>query len=343
VSSSPATRTGRRPLVAVGAVLVIVLLGAAAYLLLREEPVVDLSPEPPAPEAEPLYMPLTGVETDEVPSRPALLVKVSNSPEARPQTGLDAADVVFEELTEGGITRFVAVFHSHLPEVVGPIRSARPVDTQLMGGFGRPGVAYSGARPEVQGLLADVSAASITEGAAGFFRDDGRYAATPVAPHNLFLRTDEGLAALADGGAQPLEPIGWEFSDDPPPGGEDGGTELALAMSHSFHTGWRYDVETGVYRREQNGSASRVTGPGRIGASNVVVLAVRHYVGESGYPETDVIGGGEALVLRDGLRYSARWSKPSPTDPLLILTADGGDVFPFARGPTWIHLPDDLP
>ena len=99
----------------------------------------------------------------------------------------------------------------------------------------------------------------------------------------------------------------------------------------------------GLYRRQQNDADSLVTGTGQIGAANVVVLAVRHYVGETGYPETDVVGEGDAVVLRDGRRYPARWSKPEDTAPLRLLAADGAATFPLKPGPTWILLPDRLP
>jgi hypothetical protein len=325
----------------------------------------DVEPEP-EPEPEPAAWPLTGVRTDDVTSRPALIVKVSNSPEARPQTGLELADVVFEELVEGGVTRFAAVFHSRTPEVVGPVRSARPVDAQLLSGFGRPGFAYSGAREEVRELLARTAGVLLTEGDPGFFRDDGRYASTPVAPHDLFLTADETWEAALAGGAAPLGDLGWAFDDELPPteaaggdggggtgaGGADGdggggtggdGTTVEIVMSDAFRTTWTYDPEAGVYRRAQNGVPSEVTGPGAIAAANVVVVRARHYRGASGFPETDVVGEGEAVVLRDGRRYAARWSKPSASDPLLVLTADGRAPFPFQRGTTWIHLPEDLP
>jgi hypothetical protein len=344
--------TTRRTVLALVAVVAVLVVGVAAVVLLRDAPATapgspgapedPADPDDAAPPADPERAPLTGLPAEEDLERPALLVKVSNSPEARPQTGFEQADVVYEELVEGGVTRFMAVFHSQLPSVVGPVRSARPVDIQVMSGYGVPGFAYSGARPEVRALLADAPAVTITEGAAGFFRDDGTYASTPVAPHDLFLRVTDALEAVTAGGARPLGDLGWRFADAPPPGGSDAGAELAVPMSDSFTTTWTYDAEAGLYRRAQNGAPSLVTGPGEIGAANVVVLAVRHYVGASGYPETDVLGEGEALVLRDGRRYAARWSKPQAPDPLRILTP-AGEVFPLKPGPSWLHLPDELP
>jgi hypothetical protein len=294
-----------------------------------------------ASDGELVEHPLTGVLIEEVPDRPALIVKVSNSPEARPQTGLDLADVVFEELTEGGVTRFITVLHSQLPEVVGPVRSARPVDLQVVSGFGQPGFASSGARPEVRAALGTAAAVAIVEGAPGFYRDDGRYASHPFAPHDLFLEVATAVDTVEARGAVHLGDLGWRFSDEPPAGGSPA-IALEVPMSRAYATGWVYDPGADRYRREQNGEVARVTGSGRIGAANVVVLAARHYVGASGYPETDILGGGEALVLRDGRRYEARWDKPTATSPLRILGTDG-EPFPFARGPTWVLLPDELP
>ena len=299
---------------------------------------------PTEPDARP-RSPFTGLPVDrDVIDRPALIVKIENSPAARPQSGLDAADVVFEELVEGGITRFVAVFQATLPDAAGPVRSARPVDVDLLGGFGPSGFAYSGARAEVQELLAGVPSILVTEGGPGFFRDDVR-----DAPHNLYLRTAETLEAVTARGARPLRDLGWTFDATVPDGAltcpngatdcADPGASVVVEMSAAYRTGWTYDAAAGVYRRDQNGEPSEVTGRGRIGAANVVILAARHYIGISGYDETDATtDGAPALVLRDGRRYAATWSKPTADDLLLLLTPDGAP-FPLRPGQTWLHLP----
>jgi hypothetical protein len=288
---------------------------------------------------------LTGLPVDsEVLTRPTLIVKIENSPAARPQSGLDAADVVVEEVVEGGITRFLVLFNSELPGSAGPVRSARPVDIDLLGGLGRSGFAYSGARAEVRELLQRAPSVLITEGGAGFYREPAR-----SAPHNLYLRTPEAVAAVTARGARPLVDLGWSFDPTPPEGAlvcpatastcPDPGASVVIEMSPAYRTGWTYDASAGVYRRDQNGRDSVVTGGGRIGAANVVILATRHYVGGSGYDETDATTpGAPALVLRDGRRYAAVWVKPTAADPLLIRTLDGRP-FPLRPGPTWVHLP----
>jgi len=302
------------------------------------------SPDAPTVDDRP-RSPLTGLPTDAARlERPVLIAKIENSPNARPQSGLDAADIVIEEVVEGGITRFFVLFQSELPETAGPIRSARPVDTDLLGGFGRSGFAFSGARAEVQELLARTPSVLITEGGAGFYRDSVR-----SAPHNLYLRPAETQAAVASRGARPLLDIGWVFDESVPvgaltcPAGASGcpdpGASIVIEMSAAYRSGWTYDRAAEVYRRDQNGRPFTVTGGGSIGAENVVILATRQYVGGSGYNETDATtSGAPAIVLRDGNRYAAVWVKPTAGDPLLLQTP-GGRPFPLKPGRTWVHLP----
>jgi hypothetical protein len=291
--------------------------------------------------------PLTGLPTDaDRLAAPVLIAKIENSPNARPQSGLDAADIVIEEVVEGGITRFFVLFQSELPTTAGPIRSARPVDTELLGGFGASGFAFSGARAEVQELLARTPSILITEGAAGFYRDQVR-----SAPHNLYIRPAETQAAVAARGARALVDIGWVFDEAVPAGAlacpagasgcPDPGASIVVEMSAAYRSGWTYDRAAGVYRRDQNGRPFDVTGGGSIGADNVVILATRQYVGGSGYNETDATtaaAGAPALVLRDGNRYAAVWVKPTVSALLELRTPDGAP-FPLRPGRTWVHLP----
>jgi hypothetical protein len=157
------------------------------------------------------------------------------------------------------------------------------------------------------------------------------------------------LDVVEQRGALPLIDIGWVFDEQAPEGPvvcppdstvcADPGGSVVIEMSRAFRTGWTYDAAAGVYRRDQNGRPFAASGPGEIGAANVVVLATRHYTGASGYEETDATTtGAPAIVLRDGQRSEARWVKPTSRDLLLIQTPDG-EPFPLKPGPTWVHLP----
>ena len=315
-----------------------------------DEPQEVEEPDEPADEADdaddgPLS-PLIGMPIDEdLLDSPVLQVKIENSPEARPQTGLDAADVVYEELVEGGITRFFAVFHSQLPESAGPVRSARPVDVHLMGGYGRSGFVFSGAREEVQSLMGATSAIPLSEGHRSLYRKPERNA-----PHNLYLDVEVASGAVAGRDPDQIDEVGWVFDEDAPDGQiacddeceTEPGEAIDVAMSYAFTTGWEYDADEGGYRRSQNGAPFDAAGDGEIIAANVVVLDTRHYISESGYPDTDLItDDAAALVLRDGKRYEARWKKPTIDAPITVMDLDG-EPLPFKPGPTWVLLPDSI-
>lgn len=290
--------------------------------------------------------PLTGESVDdaEVANRPVVAVKVENSPAGRPQSGLDAADVVFEELTEGGVTRFVALFQSRIPQLVGPIRSARPEDAELVPAYDAM-LFISGARPDVLTSLRSAGVPFVTEDGEVLWRDRNR-----MRPHNLFARGEALFAAAADA-VPPASPTGWSYASEPPDGAvpcgegctQDPGLSITVEMSHASMTGFAYDADAGLHRRLQDGSPHVITGDDRIGAANVVVLAVE--IGDggccdaSGNPltRTRTVGTGRAVILRDGQRYPASWMKPGP-DRHYRFTGPDDQPFPLKPGPTWLVL-----
>lgn len=301
----------------------------------------------PAPgPSVPATAPLTGEPLTDpaVAHRPVVAVKVENSEAARPQAGLEDADVVFEELTEGGITRFVALFHSRVPGQVGPIRSARLVDAELLAAY-RALFVVSGSREEVFDRLRQAGVVSTEEDPRVTHRSDER-----DRPHNLFA-TGRSLFAFAAKRVGPATPTGWVYARQPPdgavpegPGRErDLGNGIRVVMSELSTTGFVYDSQAGVYRRQQDGTPHPVIGTGQIGAANVVVLATRVGRGgccdASGAPltRTDVVGKGRAVVMRDGRRYEVRWRKRSPDDHFALVRRDGRPLA-LKPGPTWVLL-----
>lgn len=284
--------------------------------------------ERPGPTA-----PLTGVEIDgeraaELADRPAVTVKIPNNELAHPHTGLEEADIVYEQETEGGTTRFAAVFHSTLPEVVGNIRSARPVDIDLVAPL-RGVFVYAGARGEVLDMIEAARITSVGAGGPGYFTRDHRNA-----PHHLYSRLPE---AVAEREAEPPPPLPWRFDEEPPAGGRTLEEPLRILMSPIAATTWDYDEQAGVFRRLQNDRPHEVTGPGRIGASNVVVLDLPvHGRDSKGAPAYDLVGTGEALLLRDGRMYDIEWAKDGADDHLAL--GDGEHEARLRPGSTWIQL-----
>lgn len=296
----------------------------------------------PSPTPTPTTaFPLTG-ETTEDPGtdRPVMSVKIDNVPAAQPHAGLEQADLVFEEIVEGGVTRLAALFHSERPSTVGPVRSARLVDVPLLSPF-RSALVYSGARPEVTAALqaADGIGLVADSGPPTFTRAPGR-----TGSHDLMADTDLAMAKAE--GIDEVAPVGEDvplaFAEEVPSGGVDQG-DFSVRMTTATTTGWQWDDGAGVFRPSRNGSPYRVTGEGRIGIANVVAILTG--IGTGGccdsagnpYVSTQLAGSGDAVVWRDGQRFEATWRKASAGDHLQVVTADG-ELFPFAPGPTWYHL-----
>lgn len=325
------------------------LLGAALVVTgcsgdPEPEPTPTPTPTPTTPSPTPTpdaAFPLTGETTDDPRlDQPVLAVKIDNSPAAQPHAGLDEADVVFEQIVEGGVTRYAALFHSTIPDVIGPVRSGRLLDLHLMEPWSSV-FAYSGARNEVTstlrsaeqiGLLADT-------GPPLFTRESGR-----SGTHNLMLDGPGALERADDlDGAGPVpDDVPWAFEEEPPSGGEDA-EEFDVRMTSSARVTWTWDEQAGAYRRTQNGSEARVTGDGQLGPSTVVAILTD--IGTGGccdtagnpYVTTRLEGEGDAVVWRDGQRYEASWHKDDAASFLEVHTPDG-ETFPFAPGPTWFHL-----
>jgi hypothetical protein len=293
----------------------------------------------------PPLCPLNGLPAPNghVPRRAALAVKVENLPQARPQWGLDNADIVFEEPVEGGITRFIVVFQCHQAPRIEPIRSARLIDPGILEPLGHVLFAYSGAiqpvvdRVDAPGsLLEDVSAYKAPQ---AYWTDPARYA-----PHNFESSTAAlwKAATTLHYGQKPPTPI---FSYGRP---VQGGTP---ASSVSIHfpldvTTWTWDPRTGVYNRSYSDTGPGLLGDGRqITASNVVVMLMHEYVTKYsedplGAHEYGLImrGSGPAWVFRDGAVFYGHWERSKLDHPYVFIEKKNGAVIRLAPGNTWEEL-----
>jgi hypothetical protein len=292
---------------------------------------------PPAPAI------LTGLPLDDPGhrDRPVLSVKIDNVPQARPQAGIEAADVVYEEMVEGGFTRFLAVFQSTDAPLLGPVRSVRPVDPQLMAPL-KGGFAYSGGIPVFVALLrrapvVDVGFSALNE---AYERRKGRRA-----PHNVFTSTD-ALYEGVDGqpAPPPLFPFlraGQAFA----PAGSTPVARFSVTFGSRVHDEFVWDAARDGWRRSVNGQPHTVEGGAQLVPTTVIVQFVRYEgTGQKDQSHSEVftadtVGQGEAWVFAGGRVLKGRWSRATQGEVLSYADA-AGHRLSIPPGRTWVLLPN---
>jgi hypothetical protein len=313
------------------------VLGVAACSSPATAPSGSASPayvstyEAPAPVR---VAPLLGtVVAADAATGPALSVKICNVQNCEPLTGMNQADVVFEELVEGGITRYVAIWQSNVPEVVAPVRSVRPMDPEIVSSFGGI-VAYSGWGPqEVRNMILDTGLVNIIENDTNMFR-----LTTNVAPYNLALRAQQVIAENP-GLAAPQQQFAYSASPELSSAGRDGTptSSITTVFSNYSDNSWTYDAASSKYLRSQWGGPELDEAGNQIASTNVVVMRVE-IVDFMTLPRTVMISSGEAWVSTGGKTIHGTWSKDSATSPIR-LTDDYGMTIRLAPGNTWIEMP----
>jgi DUF3048 family protein len=313
-------------------------LTAILALILGLLGVASPPPPPPMPASPPpLSCPLTGVEAGATDiTRPVHAVKIDNHPRARPQTGMQLADVVYEELVEGGLTRFMAVFHCQTAPRLGPIRSARLVDPDLLVLYSPVLFGYSGAAPQV---LAKVrSTAGVINLEHGANRPAYQRAGGRRAPHNLYTSSDALLARPAAQGVKGPPRTGYTFDASvlagPPAPSPAASVDLSYSAGSSVS--YTYDAASKKYLRSQGGGPHNDESGARLSATNVLVFKVPVQV-VGGSPQIGVTGEGEATVLRGGRAVQGKWRRPSLGDQFTLVDA-GGQPINLAPGNIWINL-----
>lgn len=295
---------------------------------------------PPAPVIPPTW-PLTGV-AGEPAVRPALAVKIENTAVARPQTGLDQADVVWETIVEFDVSRLIAVYHSQVPAEVGPIRSVRPMDPVILAPM-HGLLAFSGGQPGILDLVAasGVQMISHDAGAPGMYRARDR-----AAPHNVYGDpTTFWSLADADHQASPGEQFTFARSADRSLAVVAGtpASTLAFRLSPASSPTWTWDGGSGVWLRSEGATPSTARSGARLSAVNVVSITADHpntgYAAQGGapVPTYSLVGSGDGVVATGGKTVPVRWQKDSDAAPLRLFTADGRPA-DLAPGNTWVEL-----
>jgi len=304
----------------------------------KPKPTTTTSSTAPAPAC-----PLTGLPAPggSVPQRPAMAVKIDNYPAGRPQSGLDKADIVFEEPVEGGITRFAAVFQCQNAALIGPVRSARNIDIGILGQLGNPLIAHVGG---IDPVIANIDASPLVNVDIGDSQSLMIHPAGRVAPDSDYTSTAivYGTHPTMTTPPQPL----FTYTAAPPAGG----TPVSLVhidFSGTSNVTWKWNATTNTFQRYYNYLTPDMLANGvQNAAANVVVQYVQISYGpwaensEGGlevqadlYPDAS----GTATVFRNGVAIPATWHRTTLGSPTQYLDAAGNPI-PMAPGRTWVEL-----
>ncbi len=276
---------------------------------------------------------------------PILAVKIDDTAAAHPQVGLEDADIVYIEQVEGGLTRLAAIYSSKIPAVVGPVRSARISDLEILEQFGRVAFAYSGAQRKLLPVIAEANVENL-----GAQRQSPKiYTTDPMrrSPTAMMLQAQQLMANVAEDKLPVAmsKPIGWSFGDKPETGTAISSVKVSWPAS-SYIANWsklekRWLLE---YKGAPNLSAAGV----HLGPTTFVIQLVS--ITDSIYrdkvggvtPFSETIGTGKGFILRDGLAIAATWNRPTGEEGTTWKTLAGEEI-EFAPGQIWIALTDKDP
>lgn len=321
-----------------GAILIAITGGVAFAILSQKPPEVRTAVVKPKPKAKPPvnYSPLTGlkVATKAATAQPVTAIMIENSPDARPQSGLKDAGVVFEAIAEGGITRFLTLHQQDKPQLIGPVRSLRMYYVDWLAPFDAS-IAHVGG-----------SAAALAEVRNGRYRDidqffNGGYywrATDRYAPHNVYTSFAKLDALNKAKGYTSSHFTGFARADEKP-AEKPNATKVTIDFNNYaslYNTSYTYDKKTNSYKRYLAGQPHSDREKGQITPKVVIALKVNETtVLEDGYRESiSAIGSGSAVIFQNGTAIKATWHKSSRSKQLTFTA--GSKQVPLARGQTWI-------
>jgi hypothetical protein len=293
-----------------------------------------------APEA-PYRMPLTGMPADtELTSRP-FVVMVENSPAARPQSGLHKADIVYEILAEGDITRFIAVYQSQSAEKIGPVRSIRPYFVEIGAGLDAV-IVHAGWSQDAMNLIAKKKLNHMDQVYGDhdyYWREKSR-----KAPHNLYTSTElmkKGMEAkkFHEDWDNPVLAFA-KSKEEANVQGQEHGAVVTIPYLQGYSAGYNYDAGSGLYRKLLKGEPHTDAETGeQITAGNILIGEAKHRVlDDAGRREVDVFGPAAGYLLQGGKVREITWEN---RDGAIRAFADGTEI-PLLPGQTWVHIVPNL-
>ncbi|HLR08941.1 MAG TPA: DUF3048 domain-containing protein [Bacillota bacterium] len=323
-------------------VLVLILLAACTNDKTDEQSNNDAEEQQlqPKKSKEPEIYPLTGIGTDRAADNRIVGVMVNNHQEARPQSGLSKADIVFEILAEGSITRFLALFQSEQPDVVGPVRSAREYYANLADGYGALYV-YHGAADFIDDMIATWGIEHLN---GSVYDNDGRLFKRVdfrAAPHNSYLQFAEVYDVAEQNGysiEMNYEPL--PFLTDAErvdiPGDDAGHVEVIYSESPANMVEFAYDEHDGVYTRYSNRekTVERQTNE-PVQVDNILIVETPHQtIDDAGRREIDLESGGDGFLIQRGKARHVQWQNKDGR----IIPMENGEPVGFVPGKTWVNV-----
>jgi hypothetical protein len=268
------------------------------------------------------------------PNQPVIAAKIDNTAKAHPQVGLTKADVVYVEQVEGGVTRLAAIFSSEYPNRIGPVRSARITDIELLRQYGKVGLIYSGSQNRLHDNLvrAKLGLVSFDQSWSGYTR-----ASTRPQPYDVIGSFDRLLERA--GKVDPPTEVGYTFGD-PPAGGKKARRFTAIYPGAKVSGEW--SAQTGRWLLSMDGVPARAAEGGRLGPTTFIVqfATVRpstyRDVNGANTPMTETVGKGKTLVFRDGLVYKGAWERAKSWKPTTYTI--GGRPAVLSPGQVWVAL-----
>lgn len=324
-------------LVIIGLLVIGGTLGAMELLI--KDPGEPSSPQIASSKPEPTTAPspLTGVEVAiDLSTLPVTGVMIENSPDARPQSGLQEAGVVFEAIAEGGITRFMALFQEAQPSNIGPVRSVRPYYLDFLVPFDAP-IAHAGGSAVA---LAQIRSQNIKDLDHGLNAQAYRRVSSRYAPHNLYTTRENLLKVHKAKGWTKSNFKGFERKKAEPADTPTATTISVNISSANYNSSYTYDKKTNTYKRKMAGLPHKDEGTGKQISPSVLIILVADHSYSGIYSVYQNKGKGTALVFQDGKVTKGVWNKKDRKTQLTFATSDGS-VLKLNPGQTWVTLADN--
>ncbi|WP_139492204.1 DUF3048 domain-containing protein [Brevibacillus dissolubilis] len=305
-------------------------------------PVTTADPTQPTAPTYAYTAPLTGLGTDHPTDSRPVMVMINNHPKARPQSGLSQADMVYEVLAEGEVTRFLAIFQSQKPKVIGPVRSIRPYFIQVGTGFDAV-LVHAGGSPEALETLAQSDFSYINEinNAPYFWRESFRRA-----PHNLYTNLDRITKAINAKGFRPTGEIPYfpfvaqdsQITEGSP------ASKINITFHPSYKASYTYSAEKGRYLRFTQGQPHNDLNTNeQLSVKNLLIISAEHQVLDNeGRRHVDVVGPGDGYLFQQGKVRPVKWKRSGG-----VIRAYEDEALtkelPLLPGNTWVNIVPDHP